>query len=86
MTTVMSRIASYIEGQFLVTLGEDFEPDTNLFETGIMDSFGYVQLIDFLQTEFGLTLADEDFLTNVMVSLTRMTATVSAKMAQEQVT
>lgn len=80
MTPTMAQIADYIEGQFLVTLGVDFEPDTNLFEAGIMDSFGYVQLIGFLQSQFGLTLGDEDFLNNVMVSLTRMTETVTARL------
>ena len=83
MTPTMARIADYVETQFLVTLDEDFTPDTNLFEAGIMDSFGYVQLIGFLQTEFGVTLGDDDYLTNVMVSLTRMTDAVTARLAQK---
>lgn len=83
MTPTMARIADYVETQFLVTLDEDFTPDTNLFEAGIMDSFGYVQLIGFLQTEFGVTLGDDDYLTNVMVSLTRMTDVVTARLAQK---
>lgn len=84
MDTVTPRIAHYIEEQFLVTFGEDFDVDTNLFEAGIMDSFGYVQLLGFLQSEFQLTLEDDEFLTNVMSSLRRMVAAASAKLALQQ--
>ncbi|BCH61726.1 phosphopantetheine-binding protein [Agrobacterium vitis] len=84
MDTVAPRIAKYIEEQFLVIFGEDFDVDTNLFEAGIMDSFGYVQLLGFLQSEFQLTLEDDEFLTNVMSSLRRMAVAASAKLVQQQ--
>ncbi|MCC1493270.1 acyl carrier protein [Cognatishimia sp. F0-27] len=66
------KIRAYVEDQFLVQHGVDFEDDTNLFEAGIMDSFGYVQLVEFLQTEFGVAFDDDAILGNVMVSLERM--------------
>jgi acyl carrier protein len=34
--------------------------DTDLFETGILDSFGFVELIGFLETLTGRTISDED--------------------------
>lgn len=81
-SSVTDRIAAYIEAQFLVTYGEDFTAVTNLFEAGIMDSFGYVQLINFIQTEFGITLDDDAILTSVMVSLQRMADAVTASLAE----
>lgn len=80
--SVTDCIAAFIETQFLVSFGEDFTPDTNLFSEGFMDSFGYVQLINFLQTEFGLTLGDDAILTNVMSSLSSMTKAVNARLAE----
>lgn len=74
-------IRIYIQDQFLVTFGENFQAETDLFQAGIMDSFGYIQLIDFLQTTFDLEFDDEDILANVMVSLERMTAVVTANAA-----
>jgi len=65
-----------------VTYGEDFTAGTNLFESGIMDSFSYVQLINFLQSTFDITLGDDAILTNVMVSLQRMTDAVTAGLAK----
>jgi|APLak6261682215_1056145.scaffolds.fasta_scaffold51667_2 D-alanine--poly(phosphoribitol) ligase subunit 2 len=79
---VIDRIAAYIETQLLVTYGEDFTAGTNLFESGIMDSFSYVQLINFLQSTFDITLGDDAILTNVMVSLQRMTDAVTAGLAK----
>ena len=71
-----AAIRGYVEDQFLVTYGEDFQSDTNLFAAGIMDSFGYVQLVEFLQIHFGVTFDDDAILGNVMVSVDRMAAAV----------
>jgi acyl carrier protein len=79
MSHIRDAIKAQIEDEMLVTYGEDFTDDTNLFEAGIMDSFGYVQLVGFLQETFGVTLNDEDILTNVMVSLARMTEAVEGQ-------
>lgn len=77
--SVETIIRGYIEVQFMVSWQTDFTSATNLFQAGIMDSFGYVQLVEFLQTRFGFTFNDEEILTNVMVSLETMVAAVSAK-------
>lgn len=77
--SVETIIRGYIETQFMVSWQTDFTSATNLFQAGIMDSFGYVQLVDFLQTRFGFTFDDAEILTNVMVSLESMVAAVSAK-------
>ena len=49
-----------------------------------MDSFGYVQLVDFLQDTFGIAFSDDDILTNVLVSLARMTEAVEAQVQLAQ--
>lgn len=38
----------------------DVDLDTDLFEAGILDSFGVVDLLSFIERETGLVLADED--------------------------
>jgi D-alanine--poly(phosphoribitol) ligase subunit 2 len=75
-------IRKYIEDQFLVTWGQDFFDDTDLFQAGIMDSFGYVRLVGFLQSTFGLVFDDEEILTNVMVSCDRMFALIAVRQVQ----
>lgn len=84
MNSTHGMIKAQIEEEMLITYGEDFTDDTNLFEAGIMDSFGYVQLVGFLQDTFSIAFSDDDILTNVMVSLARMTEAVEAQMQLAQ--
>lgn len=71
-----TSIRRYIEDQFLVVYEVDFTADTNLFQAGIMDSFGYIQLVEFLQETFDIQLGDDAILGNVMVSQSSMLAAV----------
>lgn len=75
------KIKAYMEDQFLFEFGGDIGDDTDLFKAGVIDSFGYVQMVEFLQNEFGIVFDDEEMLTNIMVSLDRIVATVTAKQA-----
>jgi len=50
---------------FLSKLESDNKPptieaDTDLFETGFLDSFGFVELVGFLETLTGSTVTEED--------------------------
>jgi len=63
----------------MVEFGQDVTGTTNLFKEGIMDSFGYVQLITFLESEFGITYSEDDMFTNVLVSLDSIVASVRLK-------
>jgi D-alanine--poly(phosphoribitol) ligase subunit 2 len=50
---------------FLSKLSTENEPsvieaDTDLFESGILDSFGFVELVGFLEKETGLSVTEQD--------------------------
>ncbi|WP_411127857.1 acyl carrier protein [Streptomyces sp. x-19] len=68
-----------MEDRFLVEFGEDVTPDTDLFKAGVMDSFGYLQLMDFLEAEFGVKISSDEILGNIFVSL----ATIDDFMAEK---
>jgi acyl carrier protein len=63
------KIRQYIEDRFLIEFDGDITDETDLFKAGVMDSFGYLQLMDFLEHEFSVKITPEDILTNVFVSL-----------------
>ncbi len=73
------KIRDYMEDRFLVEFGEDVTPDTDLFKAGVMDSFGYLQLMDFLEAEFGVKISPDEILGNIFVSL----ATIDDFMAEK---
>lgn len=77
-----NAIRAHIEEEFLVQFGGELADDTDLFKAGIIDSFGYVRLIGFLQDTFGVSFGDEELLTNVMISVDRMADAIAAKLGQ----
>ncbi|MFF2945449.1 acyl carrier protein [Streptomyces niveus] len=75
------QIRRFIEEYFLVEFGADVTPETDLFKAGVIDSFGYVQLMAFLERKFSLKLTGEEILLNVLVSLDAIDAFVARRVA-----
>ncbi|WP_035796836.1 phosphopantetheine-binding protein [Kitasatospora mediocidica] len=79
------QIRQFVEDRFLVDFDEDgLTADTDLFKAGVIDSFGYIQLMKFLEQEFSLRITHDDILVNVFVSLSAIDAFVAQKSAELQ--
>ncbi|MEU9314959.1 phosphopantetheine-binding protein [Streptomyces sp. NPDC048295] len=76
------HIQRLIEDQFLVEFDGELTAETDLFKTGVMDSFGYIQLLTALERDFSLQLKDEEFLRNIFSSLEAIDAFVANKLAE----
>jgi D-alanine--poly(phosphoribitol) ligase subunit 2 len=74
-------IRTFLEETFLFQFGDVVGPTSDLFKEGVIDSYGYIELVRFLEREFGITLSDEELLSNVLVSLDDMTAFVEQRLA-----
>lgn len=75
------KIRRFIEETFMFEFGEEITTETDLFKAGVIDSFGYMQLMQFLDSEFGVRFADEELLSNILVSYDHLIASVRARMA-----
>ncbi|MCX5433497.1 phosphopantetheine-binding protein [Streptomyces sp. NBC_00257] len=75
-------IQRLIEDQFLVEFDGELTAETDLFKAGVMDSFGYIQLLTAVEREFSLQLTDEEFLRNIFSSLEAIDAFVANKLAE----
>ncbi|MGW3953013.1 phosphopantetheine-binding protein [Streptomyces sp. NPDC004752] len=71
-----------IEEQFIVEFDDELTGQSDLFKAGVIDSFGYVQLICSIEEEFSIQLKDEDFLKNILTSLESIDAFVAKKIAE----
>lgn len=79
---ISSTIADFMEKQFLFTFdGRAVTDQTNLFASGHLDSFGFVELITFLEQEFAIKLSDDDLLSNRLNSLASLAAVVEEKLS-----
>ncbi|WP_224242746.1 acyl carrier protein [Hyalangium gracile] len=72
--------------QFITTQfypGEDFALDenTSLLDSGLIDSTGVLELITFLEGEFGIAIDDLEVVPENLDSLARITAFVARKQA-----
>ena len=82
-TTVFSRTQAYVKDNFLYTR-PDVHLDENepLLEKGIIDSMGALELLEFLQSEFGISVSDEEITADNFGSLGRITQFVMTKQVQ----
>ncbi len=77
---VQERIRSFIEENFYVAEGNAVADDASLLRTGVVDSTGVLEIIAFLETEFGIAIEDRDAVPANLGSIARISAFVERKL------
>lgn len=74
------QIRQFILSSFLFTGDESkLKSDESLLEQGIMDSTGVLELVAFIEGQFGIKVADEELLPENLDSVQRISAFVRGK-------
>lgn len=76
-----SRIRAYLVETFLLGDDDGFDDDESLLESGIVDSTGVMEVVVFLEEQFGLTIDDDELVADNLDSVGRLAAFVAAKTA-----
>jgi acyl carrier protein len=76
---VTDRIRDFLAEHFPAARSRRLDPDESLLTNGILDSLGVLDVVAFLETEFKITVTDEDLLPENFESLGRLTAFVEEK-------
>jgi D-alanine--poly(phosphoribitol) ligase subunit 2 len=63
-----SKLREFFREKFMVEFGHQLTEESNLFQQGIIDSHGYMQILNFLAKEFNITLTDDELFSNVLAS------------------
>ncbi|TRY18643.1 acyl carrier protein [Tessaracoccus rhinocerotis] len=82
-TQVTTTLRAFIEESYL--FGDSSRmpaDDESLLETGIIDSTGVLELIEFLEEEFGFSVEDTETVPENLGSISGLTRYVSSKRAQ----
>ncbi|MEJ6554730.1 acyl carrier protein [Microbacterium esteraromaticum] len=80
MLTVDARIEDFILSSFLFGDAERMPSRTeSLLETGVIDSTGVLELIEFLESEFGLQVLDDESVPENLDSIDNLARFVAAK-------
>jgi acyl carrier protein len=79
--TPRARIESFLAQTLLLDDTVRLAPDTDLFREGLIDSFGYVQLVAFLEQEFGIKIGEDELMTDALSTVPNMERLVLDKLA-----
>ena len=80
---IRASLRAHILGTYLFTDDPSALGDDDSFqETRIIDSMGMMQLIQFVEAEFGIALRDLDLVPEQLDSVNRLVALVQAKQTQ----
>lgn len=82
MVDNISTIRSFIFDNFLFDAeDESLKNDTSFLEEGIIDSTGVLELVDWLEEEFSISVEDDELIPENLDSVNLLSAYVSKKMS-----
>lgn len=58
--TLQQRVKQFILDNFYLSDGASLGDDTSLIAEGLVDSTGMLEVIGFLETEYGITVRDDE--------------------------
>lgn len=79
MTNSHERIVGFILEKFPLARKHPIAGDDNLLESGIIDSLGILDLVSFLEQDFGIVVADDDLVPENFQSVVRITRFVEQR-------
>lgn len=80
-------IRTFIETSFLFREGrEQLADDESLLGAGLIDSTGILELVSYLESEFGISVQDEEIVPENLDSVSQIAAYVASKKTAPAVT
>jgi acyl carrier protein len=87
MSTIQTEIRQFVTDNFLFgQTDRQLRNDESFLESGIIDSTGVLELIAFLESRFGIAIADEELVPANLDSVDRVTNFVELKVQQLKAT
>lgn len=79
MAISSERIVSFIVEKFPLARKRPIVHEDNLLESGIIDSLGILDLVSFLEQEFGIMVGDDELIPENFESVDRLSSFVERK-------
>ncbi len=77
---VASAIRQYLAQSFLFSDGRfEYDDDASFLELGIIDSFGFNELLHWVEEEFNISVADDELVPDNFDSVSKLGAFILAK-------
>lgn len=75
-----AQIRNFIAENFIFGAAEEIRDDESFFDSGILDSTGVMQLIDFLEETYGIAIENEETTPDNLDSIDRISAYLGRKL------
>lgn len=73
MSEIISVITKFIRENFIAGRSDvTLDPDQSLIESGIMDSTGVLELVEFLESTYGIRVEDEELVPENLETITNI--------------
>jgi len=79
MSETRDKIREFIVENFLFGSDDGLQDDTSFLDEGIIDSTGILELVDFLEEEFGIAVEDEELVPENLDSIKNVTEYLERK-------
>ncbi len=81
---IQQRVGLFVVENFYVSDPAELTDDTPLVPSGIVDSTGMLEIIAFLEAEFGIRVGDEETVPENLESIRRIAAFVDRKLRDRE--
>lgn len=80
---IVPEIHDYISRNFLFSeKGFHYGDDASFLEEGIIDSLGIIELVAFVEKQYGISVADHELLPNNFDSVNKLCSFITGKLAK----
>ena len=79
MSTTIEKVRSFVTTNFYVPDKDALGDDASLLDQGIVDSTGVLEVVSFLESDFGITVEDAEVLPENLDSIAKIAAFVDRK-------
>lgn len=77
--TTKQRVRAFIESNFYIADTSTLLDDVSLLDKGIVDSTGILEIVAFLESDFGLMVEDEELVPDNLDSIDRIATFIATK-------
>lgn len=79
LDAIETKVKKYLASNSLTEFGGKVTADTDLFEEGFVDSFGYIELVKYLEKDFQIRFTDDELVSNQLNTLNNIIKMVQSK-------
>ncbi|UCD17487.1 MAG: acyl carrier protein [Candidatus Zixiibacteriota bacterium] len=77
---IAEKVGEFIQTNFIYEEGVEIQDDQSLLETGVVDSTGILELVNFLEETFRISIEDEELIPANLDAVSKIADYVSGKL------